>query len=755
MSVLDRIVEDTRDEVAPAPRARPARPARGARSPSAPRGRGRSRRRSPRPGISRDRRAQAPLAVGGRDPRGRDRRPRSSRPTSAAARRRCRSSPSRSTSAARSTTCARRARRPTLPVLRKDFIVDPYQLYESAAAGADAILLIVAALEPDDALRAAAARRAALDLDALVEVHDERELERRARGRGRRARHQQPRPGRLHASTSSAPTSCSPTSRPARPSSPSRASRPRDQLDELERVGVDAVLIGETLMRAQDVEAAVPRADRRRRDGCLAGDYRVARGTLGWSMRIRQVSRSRQLLPRLGGAVTAAAADCSPGRRHTLVRARDPAPGRCSPPSAARRRRDQPRARSTSAPPPGVVYVRARTVAARRDRRSTPAPAATGARRPARASCSTTTGCSSPTRTSSTDVDRRSRSRSRDGAHASPRTSLGKDADTDLAVLAVDPEGLDLRPLELGDSSPSGSATRPWQIGNPYGSRPTLTGRRRGVRQQSRRPAATRSSDVIQTDAALQPAQSGGPLLGADGPRDRRHVAAWIGDADASPSRSTRRAVIAAARDAPAAYVRRRTSACADRHGERRAGRRPSAGRPPTRAGIQVGDVLEALDEPAGEVVRGADGRRRRPLGRRHDGAVGAARRGARRVDGDARSAPATMPAAEDRPRIDRLMTRVKVCGITRLEDAELRPSSARGRSASSSGPAPAPLRPAVAAGSPGAAAPGRDRRRVRQPDARRGRARRRRARPHARPAARRRGPGVLRRGRASARAAA
>ncbi len=64
-----------------------------------------------------------------------------------------------------------------LPVIRKDFIIDPYQVYEARVMGADAILLIVSALNDSDLL-SLSNLAATLSLDVLVEVHDAKELER-------------------------------------------------------------------------------------------------------------------------------------------------------------------------------------------------------------------------------------------------------------------------------------------------------------------------------------------------------------------------------------------------------------------------------------------------------------------------------------------------------------------------------------------------------------------------------------------------
>src|SRR6185369_2779437 len=65
-----------------------------------------------------------------------------------------------------------------LPLLRKDFIFDEYQIYESAAAGADALLLIVAALDDETLAGLRMITEDELGMDALVEVHDEGEFDR-------------------------------------------------------------------------------------------------------------------------------------------------------------------------------------------------------------------------------------------------------------------------------------------------------------------------------------------------------------------------------------------------------------------------------------------------------------------------------------------------------------------------------------------------------------------------------------------------
>jgi indole-3-glycerol phosphate synthase len=141
-----------------------------------------------------------------------------------------------------------------LPVLRKDFIIDAYQVYESAVHGADAILLIVAALEPDDLYDLLREARD-LDLDAVVEVHDERELdvalEVEADVLGLNNRDLSDFSvdiERTFELLSDVPAGKTVVAESGYSS--------REQLDELERVGVDAVLIGENLMRAPDVEDA-------------------------------------------------------------------------------------------------------------------------------------------------------------------------------------------------------------------------------------------------------------------------------------------------------------------------------------------------------------------------------------------------------------------------------------------------------------------------------------------------------------------
>ena len=66
----------------------------------------------------------------------------------------------------------------SIPILRKDFIVDAYQVYESAATGADALLLIVAALDDETLARLRRLTEVELGMDALVEVHTKEELDR-------------------------------------------------------------------------------------------------------------------------------------------------------------------------------------------------------------------------------------------------------------------------------------------------------------------------------------------------------------------------------------------------------------------------------------------------------------------------------------------------------------------------------------------------------------------------------------------------
>jgi indole-3-glycerol phosphate synthase len=142
-----------------------------------------------------------------------------------------------------------------LPILRKDFIFDVYQLYEAAVNGADAVLLIVAALD-DQRLSLLYEEARLLDLDCLVEVHDERDLERALEVGAEVIGINNRDLGDLSVDLGTTPELI--TDVPAGKTVVSESGYDRwEQLSELERIGCDAVLIGEMLMRSADPEAAV------------------------------------------------------------------------------------------------------------------------------------------------------------------------------------------------------------------------------------------------------------------------------------------------------------------------------------------------------------------------------------------------------------------------------------------------------------------------------------------------------------------
>ena len=137
-----------------------------------------------------------------------------------------------------------------LPIIRKDFVVDRYQLVEAAVGGADAVLLIVAVLD-DERLRAFQSEAWELDLDCLIEVHDEDELDRALEAEAEviGINNRNLDTGVVDVQTTYELITDVPAGKTVVSES---GISTREELVELERVGVDAALIGESLMRSPD-----------------------------------------------------------------------------------------------------------------------------------------------------------------------------------------------------------------------------------------------------------------------------------------------------------------------------------------------------------------------------------------------------------------------------------------------------------------------------------------------------------------------
>ncbi len=145
----------------------------------------------------------------------------------------------------------------SIPVLRKDFILDEYQVYEAAAAGADALLLIVAGLSDAEIEQLLRLTEDELGMDALVEVHTMKDME--------RAIHSGPQiigvnNRDLRTFEVSIETSVELARfAPAGTTLVSESGLTADAIDRLVVIGYRAFLVGETLMRAEDAAAELRR----------------------------------------------------------------------------------------------------------------------------------------------------------------------------------------------------------------------------------------------------------------------------------------------------------------------------------------------------------------------------------------------------------------------------------------------------------------------------------------------------------------
>jgi len=140
-----------------------------------------------------------------------------------------------------------------LPLLRKDFIFEPYQIYESRAYGADSLLLIAAILEPQR-LQELLGISHELNMSCLVEVHNEAEVEIALKSQARIVGI-----NNRDLATFNVDIATTERLRPLIP--PDRivvsesGIKKRTDIEKLSRLGIDAVLIGESLMSAPDIAA--------------------------------------------------------------------------------------------------------------------------------------------------------------------------------------------------------------------------------------------------------------------------------------------------------------------------------------------------------------------------------------------------------------------------------------------------------------------------------------------------------------------